>query len=189
MGPCCVRDGPFSQWMRRHESCALGSTSVRQGRASDPRMRSLPSAAPAASTSSSTLEAPLILVVDDDEDTRFLYTAALADMGYRTAGECDGARGAEAAARLVPYAILMDITMPVMNGIDATHRIKEDSSQQRMPRHPHDGTRNGEVRRGARRRLRRLPMQAVHSASRSTSSSVRSRLRSTTRRSRCVPRW
>ena len=90
-------------------------------------MPPLPSAPFAAATPLVTaLEAPLILVVDDDEDTRFLYTAALADMGYRTAGECDGARGAEAAARLVPHAILMDITMPVMNGIDATHRIKED---------------------------------------------------------------
>lgn len=86
----------------------------------------MPSLPFAASKASPTLEAPLILVVDDDEDTRFLYTAALADMGYRTAGECDGARGAEAAARLVPHAILMDIMMPVMNGFDATHRIKED---------------------------------------------------------------
>jgi CheY-like chemotaxis protein len=87
---------------------------------------SLPSAPFAASASSPPLEAPLILVVDDDEDTRFLYTLALADMGYRTAGESDGARGAEAAARLVPHAVLMDISMPIMNGIDATHRIKSD---------------------------------------------------------------
>jgi two-component system response regulator MprA len=91
-----------------------------------PSQASAPFAASTSPPSRPTLEAPLVLVVDDDEDTRFLYTLALADMGYRTAGESDGARGAEAAARLVPHAILMDVSMPIMNGIDATHRIKGD---------------------------------------------------------------
>ncbi len=71
-------------------------------------------------------EAPLVLVVEDDEDTRFLYMAELARMGYRTAGECDGARGVEATLRLLPTAVLMDVGLPVLNGIEATRRIKED---------------------------------------------------------------
>ncbi len=71
-------------------------------------------------------EAALVLVVEDDEDTRFLYMAELAAMGYRTAGEEDGARGVEAAVRLRPDAILIDVGLPVLNGIDATRRIKED---------------------------------------------------------------
>ena len=68
----------------------------------------------------------LVLVVEDDEDTRFLYMTAMARMGYRTAGECDGERGVEAALRLQPDAILMDVGLPALNGIDATRRIKED---------------------------------------------------------------
>jgi two-component system, cell cycle response regulator DivK len=68
----------------------------------------------------------LVLVVDDDEDTRFLYMTALPRMGYRTAGECDGERGAEAALRLQPDAVLMDVGLPVLNGIEATRRIKDD---------------------------------------------------------------
>ena len=68
----------------------------------------------------------LLLVIEDDEDTRFLYTAALARMGYRTAGESDGERGVEAAVRLQPDAVLIDVGLPVLNGIDATRLIKED---------------------------------------------------------------
>jgi CheY-like chemotaxis protein len=68
----------------------------------------------------------LVLVVEDDEDTRFLYMAELANMGYRVAGEWDGARGVEAAVRLRPTAILIDVGLPVLNGIEATRRIKED---------------------------------------------------------------
>lgn len=68
----------------------------------------------------------LVLVVEDDEDTRFLYTTALARMGYRTAGECDGERGVDAALRLQPDAILIDVGLPLLNGIDATRLIKED---------------------------------------------------------------
>jgi CheY-like chemotaxis protein len=68
----------------------------------------------------------LVLVVEDDEDTRFLYTTALARMGYRTAGECDGERGVEAALRLQPDAVLIDVGLPFLNGIDATRLIKED---------------------------------------------------------------
>jgi len=68
----------------------------------------------------------LVRVVEDDEDTRFLYMEALASMGYRTAGECDGKRGVEAALRLQPDAVLIDVGLPVLNGIDATRLIKED---------------------------------------------------------------
>jgi circadian clock protein KaiC len=59
---------------------------------------------------------PLVLVVEDDEDTRLLYMEALSAMGYRTAGEPDGARGVEAALRIRPAAVLMDVSMPVLSG-------------------------------------------------------------------------
>ncbi|MEO7037910.1 MAG: response regulator [Polyangiaceae bacterium] len=68
----------------------------------------------------------LVLVVEDDDDTRFLYMSALASMGYRTAGEYDGERGVEAVLRLQPDAVLIDVGLPVLDGIDATRLIKED---------------------------------------------------------------
>jgi two-component system response regulator MprA len=79
-----------------------------------------------APTPAPTEQLPLVLVVEDDEDTRFLYMAVLSAMGYRTAGEADGAQGVEAALRIRPYAVLMDVSMPVMTGIDATRRLRED---------------------------------------------------------------
>jgi CheY-like chemotaxis protein len=69
---------------------------------------------------------PLVLIVDDDDDTRFLYAESLQAMGYRTAGECDAQRGIEAAFRLLPDAIVMDVAMPGMNGIEATRILKAD---------------------------------------------------------------
>jgi len=59
----------------------------------------------------------LVLIVDDDEDTRFCYTQSLENRGYRTASARDGKEGVEAAIRLRPLAILMD----------ATRLIKEDA--------------------------------------------------------------
>ena len=75
----------------------------------------------------SSSQRPLVLIVDDDEDTRFCYTQSLEHLGYRTASARDGKEAVEAAIRLRPLAILMDATMPVMNGIDATRLIKEDA--------------------------------------------------------------
>ena len=64
--------------------------------------------------------------MEDDEDTRFLYGESLLRLGYRTAGECDARRGIEAAFRLRPDAILMDIAMPGMTGIEAIRTLKAD---------------------------------------------------------------
>jgi CheY-like chemotaxis protein len=69
---------------------------------------------------------PLVLVVEDDEDTRFVYEETLAQLGYRTAGDRDGLRGVEAAIRLRPDAILMDVAVRGLDGIEATRRIKAD---------------------------------------------------------------
>ncbi len=87
-------------------------------------MPSLPSdssAAPAA-----TPEGPLVLIVEDDEDTRFLYAESLVHLGYRAAGEGDARSGIEAALRLRPDAILMDLAMPGMSGIEAIRILKAD---------------------------------------------------------------
>jgi CheY-like chemotaxis protein len=86
-----------------------------------PTLPPQPSAAPV-----TTPEGPLVLVVEDDEDTRFLYAESLLRLGYRTAGECDARRGIEAAFRLRPDAILMDIAMPGMTGIEAIRTLKAD---------------------------------------------------------------
>ncbi len=84
-------------------------------------LASKPSAVPGG-----TPEGPLVLVVEDDEDTRFLYAESLGHLGYRAAGEGDARSGIEAALRLRPDAILMDLAMPGMTGIEAIRILKAD---------------------------------------------------------------
>ena len=87
----------------------------------------MPTLPPNPSTAPGTTpEGPLVLIVDDDEDTRFLYSERLVHLGYRTAGEGDARSGIEAAFRLRPDAILLDISMPGMTGIEAIRTLKAD---------------------------------------------------------------
>ncbi len=105
----------------------------------------------------------LVLVVDDDEDTRSLYMDALSAMGYRTAGEPDGARGVEAALRLRPDAVLMDVSMPVLNGIDATRQLKEDPRTSGSLVILMTGHGMKKIRGSARRGLRCFLLQTIRS--------------------------
>ncbi len=73
-----------------------------------------------------TPEGPLVLVVEDDDDTRFHYAESLVRLGYRTAGERDVSSGMEAAFRLRPDAILMDVATPGRVAIEAIRTLKAD---------------------------------------------------------------
>ena len=68
----------------------------------------------------------LVLVVEDDDDLRFMYTECLGHLGYRAVGERDGTRGLEAAFRLRPDAVVLDIVVPGLDGIEATRRLRAD---------------------------------------------------------------
>lgn len=67
-----------------------------------------------------------MLVVDDFDDTRELYAMALASAGFEVA---EAANGEEALARIGtrrPAVVVMDLAMPVVDGWEATRRIKMD---------------------------------------------------------------
>jgi len=65
-----------------------------------------------------------ILVVEDYEDTSLAMRLALEDRGYRIIEAADGAQAVEVAARERPDIILMDLQLPVMDGLAATERIR-----------------------------------------------------------------
>jgi DNA-binding NarL/FixJ family response regulator len=70
-----------------------------------------------------------VLLVDDQELVRTGFRMILADeLDIEVVGEApDGRAGVDAARRLKPDVVVMDIRMPVMDGVEATRRIVEDT--------------------------------------------------------------
>ena len=80
-------------------------------------------------TNNNETAAPLkVLVVEDFEDTRSLMRLELEKRGFRVIEATDGEQGVEAATRERPDIIIMDIGLPLMDGIEATRRIRADNS-------------------------------------------------------------
>jgi NarL family two-component system response regulator LiaR len=68
---------------------------------------------------------PRVLLVDDSAEVRQGLRELLEDEGIEVVGEAaDGAAGVSRAVALAPDVVLMDLRMPVMDGIEATRAIK-----------------------------------------------------------------
>ena len=66
-----------------------------------------------------------ILVVEDADDARLFMRLALEQLGYVVFEAEDGEQALEVAERVRPDVILMDLSLPVMDGLIATQRIRE----------------------------------------------------------------
>jgi two-component system, cell cycle response regulator DivK len=73
-----------------------------------------------------------ILVVEDVEFNRDLIVQLLEDH-YEVLTAADGAEGLQLAARERPDLILMDLSLPVIDGWEATRRIKANAALQAIP--------------------------------------------------------
>jgi two-component system, cell cycle response regulator DivK len=73
-------------------------------------------------------ELPLVLVVDDFADNRELYATTLAAAGYEVEEAENGQEALDSIARRRPGVVVMDLTMPVLDGWEATKRIKADAA-------------------------------------------------------------
>jgi len=71
-------------------------------------------------------EAPVVLVVDDFEDNRALYVRFLGFSGFQVAEAADGHEALVKARELQPELIVMDLSLPGLDGWEATRRLKAD---------------------------------------------------------------
>jgi two-component system cell cycle response regulator DivK len=69
---------------------------------------------------------PLILVVEDFEDAREMYREYLEFSGFRVETACDGRAAIETARRINPDLVLMDLSLPGIDGWEATRMLKSD---------------------------------------------------------------
>jgi len=76
---------------------------------------------------------PMVLVVDDYEDAREMYAEYLQYSGFRVAEARTGVEALERAFELLPDLILMDLSLPVMDGWEATRRLKADARTKTIP--------------------------------------------------------
>ncbi|MBD3258260.1 response regulator [candidate division GN15 bacterium] len=78
-------------------------------------------------------DATRVMVVDDDDAVRELIRAIMTKDGYKVATARTGAEAVRQADRFHPDLIIMDITMPEMDGYEATSRIRRNPRLKEVP--------------------------------------------------------
>ena len=79
------------------------------------------------------LQRPLVLVVEDHEDTRALLRVILEKWGIRVIEAKDGEAGIQAARDHHPDLILMDWSLPLLDGLAVTRRLREGTESVHIP--------------------------------------------------------
>ena len=74
-----------------------------------------------------------ILLIEDNEQNRYLVTFLLAQHGYEVHAVTDGMRGIEAARTFVPLLILLDIQLPGMDGYAVARALRQNAALQAVP--------------------------------------------------------
>src|ERR1043165_8856115 len=76
---------------------------------------------------------PLVLVADDDADTRLLFRTVLESRGYCVIEAADGEETVSAAVSARPDLILMDGSLPRLSGVEAARQIRRSSQTGHVP--------------------------------------------------------
>src|SRR5918997_6145414 len=74
-----------------------------------------------------------VLVVEDFEDNRFMMRRLLEMSGYRVVEAVNGEQAVEVARRERPGLILMDLSLPLLDGLAATRRIRQHEDLRDVP--------------------------------------------------------
>lgn len=74
-----------------------------------------------------------ILIVEDNDMNRILLRAILLPHGYEVLEAVNGQEGVTTARERLPDLIVMDLQMPIMNGMDAMRALKSDPLTREIP--------------------------------------------------------
>ena len=74
-----------------------------------------------------------VLIIEDNEQNRYLLTFLLEKNGYSVRAVADGVRGIEAARASVPALILLDIQLPTMDGYAVARALRQHEALQGIP--------------------------------------------------------
>jgi two-component system, cell cycle response regulator DivK len=74
-----------------------------------------------------------VLLVEDNEMNRDMLSRRLIRRGYEVVFAVDGQQGVDMARSEKPDIILMDMSLPVMDGWEATRRVKSDEASRSVP--------------------------------------------------------
>ncbi|HEX8202639.1 MAG TPA: response regulator [Isosphaeraceae bacterium] len=74
-----------------------------------------------------------MLIVEDDPGSRWALCALMGRLGYDCRVATDGREALELAGSFAPQAILMDVRLPVLDGLEATRRLKADARTRGIP--------------------------------------------------------
>jgi two-component system, cell cycle response regulator DivK len=74
-----------------------------------------------------------VLLIEDNEQNRYLVTFLLEGRGYEVATAVDGALGVAMAASLVPDLILLDIQLPTMDGYEVARALRANPALSEVP--------------------------------------------------------
>lgn len=74
-----------------------------------------------------------VLLVEDNEDNRVIYRVMLEHSGYTVLEAADGGEGIRQARQMRPDAVLMDVSIPVIDGWEATRILKQDPATAAIP--------------------------------------------------------
>ena len=100
------------------------------------------------------IRGPLVLIAEDTFDTRELYELYLTQRGFRVQTVVDGEAAIETALESSPDVVVLDLSMPRVDGIAATKRLKQDARTRHIPTiiltgYPHKAIQQGALEAGA----------------------------------------
>lgn len=76
---------------------------------------------------------PKVMVVDDEEGVRKVFREALTKRGYHVIEAENGKEAVDIASEELPDVVIMDLVMPVMNGVEATKRLRKLPECKKIP--------------------------------------------------------